>query len=219
LAGYRSSMSRIIFTFVVLGRSMSVVFGCSLFCGFSVDALDVPPLRACWIDRRGRGAPAFVWSRSDFAMHHSFAPFRLPQVRRRRRKRIALRSRSESFRPVQFHNRGLKICRNLMPWRRQQRCPAYRVGFAFWNSRLPKSTHTPIFGLLYILISLASLYFSLRPVLWTQKATSSVKNIVGVWDCESKFPSQFVLPTPEHRADLHVVVLFQQILIPRNQVV
>ncbi len=32
------------FTFVVLGRSMSVVFGCSLVGGsFSVDALDVSP--------------------------------------------------------------------------------------------------------------------------------------------------------------------------------
>jgi hypothetical protein len=41
-------------------------------------------------------------------------------------------------------------------------------------------------------------------VLWAQEANSSVGNVVGVWDGERVFPSQFVLRTPAQRADLQV---------------
>ena len=109
-----------------------------------------PPLRAYWMGRQGRGAMALSWSRSDFAtMHCFFAPRRWPQFCRRCRRRrthnpMALQSCSELFHPLQLHNRRLEICRRLMPLRRFQRCPAYRVGFTSCVSRHPKTTRTPV---------------------------------------------------------------------------
>ena len=71
-------------------------------------------------------------------------------------------------------------------------------------SAAPKQHALPSVGVLSTVVSLWTRRLGLRPVLRAQKANSSVGNIVGVWDGESVFPSQFVLPTPTQRADLQV---------------